>query len=107
MRRVFAFWLLHWLATVAGWYTLSALAQGVVDSAAAASLPLMIFNAVIQLLCFPLLLAAIALLPSLGGFSLLSFVTFAFAAGLNSAVVIALIGALLRSVDKRRSSSGV
>lgn len=105
MQRLYTFWLVHWFATVAGWYTLSAFAQGVADSTAATPLPLVVFNLIIQLLCFPVVLAAVRLLPWLGSFGYLSFAAFTLLAALNSALVIAVTTVIVRAVHRRRSAS--
>lgn len=105
MHRLYTCWLVHWFATVAGWYTLSAFAQGVADSTAATPLPLVVFNVIMQLLCFPAVLAAVRLLPWLGGFGYLSFAAFTLLAALNSALVITVVAFIVRAVRRRRSPS--
>lgn len=101
MKRPGIFWLVHWIATVTGWYTLSALAQGVADSAAAAPLPLVAFEAVVQVLCMPVVTGALALVPlRIGGFDPASFAAFTLLAALNSAVVAAVIALALRALRR-------
>lgn len=97
MRRILICWLGHCLATVAGWYFLSAVAQGVVDSGSDPTPALILFNIIIQILCFPLVLAAMWLTSiPLGGFSPGSFAIFALLAAANSALVVAGVAALAR-----------
>jgi hypothetical protein len=105
MRKLGAFWLIHFVATVAGWYLLGALAQGAADSQAGLTLPLVVFNGIIQILCFPFVIAAIWVVPGPGGFSLGSFITFAVLAAVNSAVVVAIVAAVVRGVQGRIGAS--
>jgi len=106
MRKLSIIWFCHFAATVAGWYLLSALAQGAVDSRVGVTFPIVVFNAIIEILCFPLLFLATRVFPSqLGGFSLSELLVFAALAALNSAVVVACISAGLRSLQRAKAES--
>ena len=97
MRRIRIFWLGHFAATVAGWYVLSAAAQGAVDSRSDPSIALVVFNGIIEILCFPVVLIAIRVYPSeIGNFSLAGFAWFVLATALNSTLVAVLFGAVMR-----------
>jgi ABC-type amino acid transport system permease subunit len=106
MRRLGAFWLCHCLATVAGWYLLSALAQGAVDTATSTPFPLVIFNAIMQILCFPLVLVVLSFATDLGSYSPGSFLAFVAVAAVNSAVVTAIVAAALRAFVVHKSAPG-
>ena len=97
MRRFSIIWLLHWFFTVGGWYLVSALAQGVADGSGVAPPALVVMNAFIQLLAFPLVISAVWIWPmQIGGFSLGSFALFTLIAAVNSALVVAALFRLLR-----------
>jgi hypothetical protein len=102
MRTLSLFCLLHFAATVAGWYLLSALAQGVADSAAGPSLALVVFNGIIRLLSFPVLSLMLSFYPlQIGGYSPISFLAFAGLAAINSMVVVGIIAAVGRAIHGR------
>ena len=90
-RKLGWLWATHFIATVAGWYALSALAQGVVDSAAPPGFLLNALNGIIQILMFPLVTVAVSFVPLIGGFRIGSFLAFTAVAALNSAVVVAIV----------------
>jgi hypothetical protein len=101
MRRPGMYGVGHWLATVAGWYILSAAAQGAVDGSGEPSIALIVFNLIIEILAFPLVLAVIRLLPgAIGGFDVPGLLGFAAAAALNSALVVAACTGLLRAIRR-------
>ena len=106
MRRLSIFWFCHFLATVAGWYALGALAQGAVDAAVSAPLPLVVFNAIMQILCFPLVLLALSVASDLGGYSPASFITFVAVAAANSAAVTAMLAAVWRAFLVHKTARG-
>ena len=98
MRKIAWFWALHFFATIAGWYLLSALAQGVVDSTTEPPALLDVLNGIMQILMFPAVTAALWVSPNLGGFRLSSFFVFLGVAAINSAIVLAFIIAIIRAV---------
>ena len=104
MRKLGVFWICHFLATVAGWYLLSALAQGAADSAAGATTPLIIFNAIMQILCFPVVLVALSVTSAFGGYSPGAFIAFMAVAAANSAVVAAMVATVVLIVRRLKSN---
>ena len=107
MRRIGIFWLGHFAATVAGWYFLSAIAQGAVDSRSGPSVALVVFNGIIEILCFPVVLIAIRVYPSeIGNFSVAGFAWLVPVAALNSTLVAVLFGAVMRRLLRPRQIDG-
>lgn len=102
MRKLSILWGFHLLATVVGWYSLSAFAQGVVDSTADATLPLIIFNAIIVVLSFPVVLYAAQASSGFGGFSLPSLFWFCAVAAVNSALFVAAFAGIRQAVKHLR-----
>lgn len=93
---------IHWFCTVGGWYLLGALEQGVADGTGVAPVPLIILHIIMQILTFPIVFIAVWLNPmQIGGFRLDSFFLFVVLAALNSALVVAVLGALLRALSRR------
>jgi hypothetical protein len=102
MRKLGIFWFCHFLATVAGWYWLAALAQGAADSAVGPGTALIVLNAIMQILCFPVVMAALTFMNDLGSFTAGGFVSFTAAAAVNSAVVAAIVTALFAVRNRLR-----
>jgi hypothetical protein len=104
MRTFLIIWLIHFLATVSGWYALGSVAQGVVDGTAIVPPPLVVFNEILEILLFPLVTVVLWLVPGTGGYSLQTFVSFVGAAAVNSAIVVAALTALLRRIRRRMAT---
>ena len=104
MLRLGIIWAAHFFATVAGWYLVGALEQGVADGTGVAPLALILLFGIIQILAFPIVVAASWLYPmDIGGFRLDSFLLFVVLAAVNSAAVVAGIVALIRAFRHQNS----
>ena len=102
MRRLAIIWLLHWIITVGGWYLVGALEQGVADSTGAAPPVLVLMYVFMQLLAFPVVIAAMWIAPGqIGGFWLESFLLFALLAAINSALIVSVASWLIRALRRR------
>jgi len=104
MRAPILVWLAHFLATVAGWYVLGGFAQGVVDGAGVVPPPLVVLNEIIEILLLPLVTAVLWIFPGTGGYSLESFLGFAGAAVVNSAIFAAVVIFVARAVRRRQAT---
>jgi len=104
MRAPILVWMVHFLATVVGWYVLGGFAQGIVDGAALVPPPLVVFNEIIELLLLPLVTAVLWIFPGTGGYSLGSFLSFAGAAIVNSAIFTAAITWAWRAIRRRQAT---
>lgn len=103
MIKFSVIWLVHWIVTVGGWYLVDALAQGVADGTGVAPLPLVLLHYFIQLLAFPLVIAAVSIWPmQIGGFGLASFFVLLGLAAVNSAMVTAAGVWLVRTIRTRK-----
>ena len=104
-RTIGMIWLAHCLFTTGGYYFVSAMAQGVADGGAEAPLTLIVVNALVEILSFPILTVATIVFPmSIGGWNLSTFVPFLALAAVNSAVWAAAIGALFAAIRKSSPS---
>lgn len=108
MARLAIIWAIHWFCTVGGWYLLGALEQGVADGTGVAPIPLIIFHVIMQILTFPIVFIAVWLNPmQIGGFRLDSFLLFIALAALNSALVVAVLGACMRALSHRNPGASL
>jgi len=98
MRRYVVFGAIHAVLTVAGWYFVSAAAQGVADGAGLAPIWLTVLHYGVLTLMAPLGLAALALDPNFGAFELGSFVLFGFVVIVNSTLVSVAVLMFLKIV---------
>jgi hypothetical protein len=104
MRTPILICLVHFLATVGGWYALGGFAQGVVDGATLVPPPLVVLNEIIEILLFPLVTAVLWIFPGTGGYSLGSFVSFAAAALVNSAIFATVVTSVSRAIRRRQAA---
>ena len=100
MRAVSIFWLVHFLATVSGWYALGGLAQGVADGTGLVPPPLVVLNEIIEILLFPLVIGVLWFFPAAGGYTITGFLIFVTIAAANSAIVAAAAAALVRALRR-------
>ncbi len=100
MRAAILTGLIHFLATVSGWYALGGFAQGVVDGTALVPPPLVVLNEIIEILLFPLVTAVLWLFPGTGGYSIGSFAGFAGAAIVNSTLFAVVVTFALRRIRR-------
>lgn len=104
MRAVSIFWLIHFLATVSGWYALGGLAQGVADGTGLVPPPLVVLNEIIEILLFPLVISVLWFFPAAGGYSITALLSFVVTAAANSAIVAVAITSLVRALRRRMAT---
>ena len=104
MRAPVVIWIIHFLVTVCGWYALGGFAQGVVDGSAVVPPPLVVLNEIIEILLLPLVTAVLWIFPGTGGYSLGSFLGFAAAAVVNSAIFAAAVSFVWRTIRRRQAT---
>lgn len=91
MKGYMVFGAVHAVLTIAAWYFVAGVAQGVADGTGIAPLWLIVLYYGSLILMAPLGLGVLALKTGFGGFSLPDFALFSLVAVLNSALIAALV----------------
>jgi hypothetical protein len=99
--RIASIVITHWAATLAGAYFVGAAAQGAADGLGTAPAWLVVVDAIVTVLLFPLVLLAVSVAPEIRVFSLPALAAFASAAALNSTLVVVGGWLLWRRLTRR------
>jgi hypothetical protein len=88
MIRIALIGIVHWAASVCGWYFVGASAQAAADALDAAPVWLSVLQTAVETLLFPFALLAVELAPGIRVFSMPAFAAFACVTAINSAAVV-------------------
>jgi hypothetical protein len=91
VRRYLILWLVLFVVTLGGWYSIGVLEMGVADGTGVAPLWLRALYGVELVLLLPLGRLALALDPAVGYFNLMSLALFAVVVALNAALLTAAV----------------